>query len=90
MPPRRFFPDKVLRYAEETARTEELPILIDHLDAYTAGIREASEVGRVKPGREGDVDELSRQAYEAIRQIQAILEDRGWKLMSDAKTWSAP
>lgn len=87
---RRFFPDKVLKHAEETARTEELPVLLDHLHAYTAGIREAAEVGRIKPGRENDVDNLIREAHEAERQIQAILEERGWKLMADAKTWVAP
>lgn len=87
MPPRRFFPDKILKYAEETAETGELPGLLDHLDAYTAGVREARETGRVQPGREGDVELLVRDAHEAGRQIQALLRERGWKLLADAKTW---
>lgn len=90
MASRRFFPEKVLSYAEDKAATEELPSLIDHLDSYVAGIKEASEVGRMKPGRESDVDDLIRRAHEGRRQIQAILRERGWKLLSDAKTWVAP
>lgn len=86
----RRFPDKLVKYAAEQAATEELPILIDHLDAYVAGVKEAREVGRIKPGRESEIEELLRLAREGRSWLQDTLLERGWKLGPDAKTWVAP
>lgn len=88
---RNMFPEKILTYSqEETTRTEELPILLDHLHAYIAGIRETSEIGKIKPGEAQAINDLMRRAREAARQIQGALRAKGWKLEPDAKTWVSP
>ena len=85
---RKLFPEKILQYAEGAAKTEDLPILLDQLDSYLAGLREAAEVGGTH--RMEGIEELARRAREAFRQIQGLLRARGWTLRVDAKTWEAP
>lgn len=84
------YPDKVFLYARDQAKTEELPWLLDHLDAYMAGVKEASIAAGISLGRQQGVQELLLLNREALRGIQEILIERGWHLKGDAKTWVAP
>jgi hypothetical protein len=86
----RYYPDHLFLYARDKARPEELPGLLDLLDAYVAGIKETAKVSRVSIGDEPKIQELIRSSHETTHWIIETLSERGWKLNSDAKTWVAP
>lgn len=86
----RYYPDHLFLYAQDKARPEELPGLLDHLDAYVAGIKETTKVSRVTIGGEPKIQELLRRAHETTHWIIETLHEKGWKVKSDAKTWVAP
>lgn len=84
------YPDKVVKYAREKASDEELPGLLDHLDAYYSGIKEAAIAARISLGDAPAIQGLMLLYREAYSYVQGILEERGWKLQQDAKTWTPP
>lgn len=83
---RRLFPETI-RATAATAEDDALPVLLDHLDAYVAGINAVREVNAVKTGKGAEVEILIQEAREARRFVQDELERRGWTLQSDARTW---
>lgn len=80
------FVSAVEKHAAE-APSEELPVLLDHLDAYVQGVKAVMALGAIKPGRAAEVDLLIREAHEARFSVQDELKRRGWKLEADAHTW---
>lgn len=89
MTKRRDYPAAVVR-ASASMADEELPVLLDHLDAYVAGIDAVREATFLKSAREASMNLVAREAHEAIRQVQAELRRRGWTLQPDGRKWLPP